>query len=117
MADAVLATVLSLRMPGTDQGLSDAAFNSQELTAFRTAFLFAGCLAVAGVFFSFFVRDSDAAGTMKARTPKTAERIVPATNATRSISVEKRPAFTSLWSKVPRAGPLADWSSSRSVSF
>ncbi len=75
---AVLATVLSLRMPGLDDGLSDAAFSSQQLTAFRTAFLFAGGLAMTGVVFAFFVRDSDAAGTMKARTPKAAKQVVPA---------------------------------------
>lgn len=75
---AVLATVLSLRMPGVEEGLSDAVFADQRLTAFRTAFLFASGLAVTGVLFAFFVRDADAAGTMKAREPRRPKEVVPA---------------------------------------
>ncbi|MGH2632170.1 MAG: MFS transporter, partial [Tepidiformaceae bacterium] len=60
---AVLATVLSVRLPGGDRAISGPS----GLAAFHVVFLAAAVLAFAGALLALRIRDSDAAGTMRAR--------------------------------------------------
>ncbi len=62
---AVLATVLSLRLPGSDTSLSGQALVNAEVGAYHTVFFIAGCIALAGALTALTIRDSDAASTMK----------------------------------------------------
>ncbi len=64
---AVLATVLALRFPGANEGLPSAEFVSRQVGAFRDVFLLAAAFALAGAVLSLFIRDSDAAATMRPR--------------------------------------------------
>ena len=61
---AVLATVLSMRLPNGGDG---AIAGPGGLSAFHVVFLAAAALAFIGAMLALRIRDSDAAGTMRSR--------------------------------------------------
>jgi EmrB/QacA subfamily drug resistance transporter len=67
---AILATVLSVRLPG-----GDLAAGTDQVSAFHGAFLVGGALALIGALASLVIRDSDAAPTMRPRQASAADPV------------------------------------------
>lgn len=67
---AILATVLSMTLPSAGAGLTPDAFRSEQVGAFHTVFVVGAVMALIGAAIAFFVKDADAAATMR---PKIAE--------------------------------------------
>jgi EmrB/QacA subfamily drug resistance transporter len=69
---AILATILSVKMPGIENTLSADGFASAEVTAYHTVFLAAAGLALVGAVFAWRIKDADAEATMVRRFDSTA---------------------------------------------
>jgi predicted MFS family arabinose efflux permease len=67
---AILATVLSVRLPG-----GDVVAGTDQVSAFHGAFLVGGALALIGALASLVIRDSDAAPTMRPRQASAADPV------------------------------------------
>ena len=67
LAVAVLATVLSTRLPDAVGRGGPLQFANQQVSAFHTVFLVGAGMALAGAFTALLIRDSDAAATMRSR--------------------------------------------------
>lgn len=61
---AVLATILSARLPAIDSALSSTGFASAEVSAYHAVFLAGAALALVGAVFAFRINDADAHATM-----------------------------------------------------
>lgn len=69
---AILATILSARLPGVDSTLPPDGFASAEVAAYHAVFLAGAALALVGAFFAFRINDADAHATMRRRLDHTA---------------------------------------------
>jgi predicted MFS family arabinose efflux permease len=64
---AVLATALALALPGGNVTKGSAEYIAGQVSAFHDVFLLAAGLAFVGAIISLFIKDSDAAATMRPR--------------------------------------------------